>query len=51
MSKKDPGASIVTGASRCTVAAVAERPAADAYGLREASKRIRLEDLLSPRMN
>jgi NAD(P)-dependent dehydrogenase (short-subunit alcohol dehydrogenase family) len=94
MSKKDPGTSIVTGAARCTVAAVAERPAGDGFdvvinyagehgsaaalvariqqlgwnamvnqadvainlkgvfsGLRDASKRIVLEDLLSPRMN
>ena len=108
MSKKDPGTSIVTAASRRTVAAVAERPVGDGFnvvinyagehgsaaalvariqqvgwnamvhqadvsdaeaddasfdrhvainltgifsGLRDASKRIEVEDLLSPRMS
>ena len=108
MSEKDPETAIVTGASRCTVAAVAERPVDDGFsvvinyagergsaaalaariqqvgwnpmvhqadvsdaeaddasfdrylainlkgvfsGLRDASKRIELEDLLSPRMS
>jgi 3-oxoacyl-[acyl-carrier protein] reductase len=33
MSKKDPETAIVTGAARCTLAAVAERPAGDGFSL------------------